>query len=125
MIIVYPWHYKNDNYVTVKKSNNRTLMKALILLVCLVFCVFLTSCSDTSDSDVSKEDLKVGVLLDTNGQEYAVGKSFGIAIEIAAEDINNYLQDMGHSKRIKLFIEDTQGDPQVAAEKIKNFVSIQ
>ena len=118
---MYLSHYNNDKYVTFKKIFRGNLMKALILTLCLAFCALLTSCSGASDSDASKKDLKVGVLLDANGQKYAIGKSAKIAIELAAEDINNYLQEMGHTKRIKLFFEDTQGEPKIAAEKIKNF----
>jgi len=105
-------------------SFRKYFKKALVLMLCLGSCLLSTSCSgasETSTNTSSKENLKVGVLLDENGQQYAAGKSLKIAMELAAEDINLFLQKNGFSKQVKLYFEDTQGEPQIAAKKIKSF----
>ena len=99
----------------------RVLSKVLVLVLCLAMCLQFTACFGADGTASSKDDLKVGVLLDVNGKKLEQGKYNKIATEIATEDINHYLQELGHTKRVKLFIEDTQGDPSIASEKIKNF----
>ncbi len=94
-------------------------MKRLIFTLCLACAILLSAC--TSSENTPDEDLKAGILLDVNGQVYQAGKAFKAAVELAAEDINHNLQKNGFSKRIRLFIEDTQGQPQLASQKIENF----
>lgn len=98
----------------------RSLKKWFIVSLCVSLCIISIACTSNT-SQKQTDDLKVGVLLDTNGQTYSVGKSSLIAIQMTVNDINQYLKDLGHTKQVKLFVEDTKGDPKIAAEKIKNF----
>jgi branched-chain amino acid transport system substrate-binding protein len=93
-------------------------VKRLIIALTLVFVILLTTCACSGEA--ADKDLKVGVLLDINGQVYEAGKAFNAGIELAAEDINHYLQDNGFSKRIRLLVEDTRGQPQIASQKIES-----
>lgn len=101
--------------------NRSNILFLFLISLCLVFGIVLASCSDSSTADGPSANLRVGVLLDETGQAYPIGRIALSAIELAAEDFNRRLKENGHSKQIELFVEDTQGDPQIAAEKIQTF----
>jgi len=101
--------------------NHSKFLLPLLSAACLAFFAALASCSGTSTADGPTDNLRVGVLLDADNRIYPIGKTAVTAIELAAEDFNRYLKENGHTKQIELFVEDTQGDPQVAAEKIQRF----
>lgn len=101
--------------------NHSNILFLFLISLCLAFGIVLASCSDSSTADGPSANLRVGVLLDETGQAYPIGRIALSAIELAAEDFNRRLKENGHSKQIELFVEDTQGDPQIAAEKIQTF----
>ncbi len=62
-----------------------------------------------------------GALLSLTGSASIIGESSEAALELAVEDVNEYLSCIGSETSIKLIVEDTGTDPAVALEKLKSF----
>jgi branched-chain amino acid transport system substrate-binding protein len=97
----------------------KVLAIALIILAAVVFACGCTGTTTTRQGEV--QDIAVGVLLPLSGDFSEAGESSRVAIEVAAEDINDYYASIGSDRRIRLHIEDTATDPAVALEKLKAF----
>ena len=63
-------------------------------------------------------EIKIGVLLPLSGGLASGGEDAQAALEIAAEDINDYLSEVDSNARVTLVIEDTQTSPAVALDKL-------
>ena len=100
---------------------NTGILLLLLAAACVGFCALISACSDTSNAEGPGDSFRVGVLLDVNNQVYPIGGISVTALELAAEDFNRYLKDNGHTKQIELVVEDTQGDPAIAEEKMQAF----
>lgn len=91
---------------------------------CLVSGAMPGFCSEGANAFASNHrmnTLRVGVLLDANDVAYPIGSIAITAIQQAAEDFNRYLKENKQSKRIRVFVLDTQGDPAIAAEQMGVF----
>ena len=60
-----------------------------------------------------------GALLGRTGDARSLGESGEAALELAVEDINEYLLSIGSKTRISVIVEDTKTDPAVALEKLQ------
>ena len=70
-----------------------------------------------------QQTVKIGALLPITGVSSSLGESEGAALKIATKDINEYLFKTHSSNGIELIIEDTQSDPSVSLEKIKQLAA--
>ena len=61
-----------------------------------------------------------GALLPLTGDLSSLGESSEAALELAVEDVNQYLSSIGSETSVKLIVEDTGTDPAVALEKLKS-----
>ena len=61
-----------------------------------------------------------GALLSLTGSTSSMGESSEAALELAVEDINEYLLSIGSKTRISVIVEDTKTDPAVALEKLQS-----
>ena len=65
------------------------------------------------------EEISIGVLLPITGTLSSLGESGYNIVKIALKDINNYLDNIDSKYRIKLFVENTNTNPDEALQKIK------
>ncbi len=65
----------------------------------------------------------LGALLPLTGTWSSVGESENAAIKIAIKDVNQYFTKNHSNIRIKLIVEDTETDPVVSLEKIKDLAT--
>ena len=65
------------------------------------------------------EEISIGVLLPITGTLSSLGESGYNIVKITLQDINNYLDNINSKYRIKLFIENTNTNPDEALQKIK------
>jgi branched-chain amino acid transport system substrate-binding protein len=61
-----------------------------------------------------------GALLALTGSGSSMAESGEAALELAVEDVNEYLLSIGSKTRIRLIVEDTKTDPAVALEKLQS-----
>jgi branched-chain amino acid transport system substrate-binding protein len=71
-------------------------------------------------ADPARNELVVGALLSIRGPWSTLGQSSRAVLEIAVEEINDYLARQGSPTRVRLIVEDTQTDPTVALAKLKS-----
>jgi branched-chain amino acid transport system substrate-binding protein len=61
-----------------------------------------------------------GALLALTGSASSLAESGEAALELAVEDVNEYLLSIGSKTRISVIVEDTKSDPAVALEKLQS-----
>ena len=71
----------------------------------------------------ASETLIIGGLLSLTGSWSSLGKSSKIIMQLARDDINTYLKHHRSNKRVRLMIEDTQLQPEIAKEKYQQLVA--
>ena len=67
--------------------------------------------------------MKIGALLPITGVSSSLGESEGAALKIATKDINEYLFKTHSSNGIEPIIEDTQSNPSVRLDNLKQLGS--
>ena len=72
---------------------------------------------------LKQQTVKIGALLPITGVSSSLGDSEGAALKIATKDINEYLFKTHSSIGIELIIEDTQTNPSVSLEKLKQLAA--
>jgi branched-chain amino acid transport system substrate-binding protein len=77
------------------------------------------SCTKTNDTKPAQQTVTVGALLSLTGNWSSLGITSKAAIEIAADDINNYMEGTGSKYRFATTIYDTKLDTAVA----KHFIT--
>lgn len=75
---------------------------------------------DTMMDNMEIRTIDVGVMLPATGDIASHGQDSRIAVELAADDFNAYLEQQDADWRVNLIVEDTQTDPIVALEKIQS-----
>ncbi|MFB5601093.1 MAG: ABC transporter substrate-binding protein [Nitrososphaeraceae archaeon] len=65
------------------------------------------------------EEIRLGALLPITGTLSSVGESGLVTLNIVTKDINNYLDDINSPYRIKILVEDTGTNPEIALKKLK------
>jgi branched-chain amino acid transport system substrate-binding protein len=92
---------------------------ALVILAAVIFCCGCTGTETSPTTQGTVQENVIGVLLPLSGDFSESGEASRIAIEVAADDINDYFTSIGSDYRVRLHIEDTTTDPAVALEKLK------
>jgi ABC-type branched-subunit amino acid transport system substrate-binding protein len=72
---------------------------------------------------LKQQTMKIGALLPITGVSSSLGESEGAALKIATKDINEYLFKTHSSNSIELIIEDSQSNPSVSLEKLKQLAA--
>ena len=72
---------------------------------------------------LKQQIVKIGALLPITGVSSSLGESEGAALKIATKDINEYLFKTHSSNGIELIIEDSQSNPSVSLEKLKQLAA--
>jgi len=95
-----------------------------ILIILLVLSVAIFSCSEEKLLLFSdKDEIPIGALLSLTGSWVSLGESSKEALEYGITEINVYMEELGYSTRFKLYIEDTQTDPEIALQKLQSLHS--
>jgi len=64
-------------------------------------------------------EIKIGALYSLSGSLATYGQNGAAALELAVQEANEYLQKAGIGVTVKLYLEDTQTDPNVALQKLQ------
>jgi len=65
--------------------------------------------------------MNIGALISLTGSGASTGQSSQVSLDLARQDVENYLNDLGYRISIHLFIEDTQTDTAIALRKLIGF----
>ena len=83
--------------------------------------LFSMSCQkSTLTQETETETLEIGILAPLTGAAASIGESTRLAIDIAFQDVNEYLESTGSSVRADFQLHDTQTDPTTALQELKN-----
>ena len=88
-----------------------------IMTLLLVTSIGLSACGKEEPPCAEKEsptEIVLGALLPLTGDLSSSGETASAALEIAVNDINEYLSDIGYEKRVRLIVEDTGTDPNIS-----------
>jgi len=66
-----------------------------------------------------EDEIPIGALLPLSGTLSGVAENNKVAMEIAVEEVNKYLAEMGAPWKLKLYVEDTELNPTVTLEKLQ------
>ncbi|HDD63573.1 MAG TPA: amino acid ABC transporter substrate-binding protein [Thermoprotei archaeon] len=69
------------------------------------------------------KEIPIGVLLPLQGPLSTYGNKWKYAVQMAFEDVNNYVKLLGYDITFKPLIEDTQVNPELALTAVKNLYS--
>jgi len=94
------------------------LKKTIFHLLITIFLFSIGCTKEKECDDCQREDITIGALLSLSGSGSSAGESTEKALEIALNDINQYLGDISAGNSVSLVIEDTQTDPIMALEKM-------
>jgi branched-chain amino acid transport system substrate-binding protein len=70
-----------------------------------------------------KQSVTLGALLPLSGALSSLGESEHAALKIAVKDVNEYFSKTNSNTRVGLIIEDTQTNPAISLEKLKNLAA--
>ena len=100
------------------------MKRIVIFIILLVLSVAIFSCSEEKLLLFSdKDEIPIGALLSLTGSWVSLGESSKEALEYGITEINTYMEELGYSTRFKLYIEDSQTDPEIALQKLKSLHS--
>jgi len=70
-----------------------------------------------------KQSITLGALLPLTGASSSLGESEDAAIKIAIKNVNEYFSKSNSNTRVGLIIEDTQTNPEISLEKLKDLAA--
>jgi branched-chain amino acid transport system substrate-binding protein len=73
----------------------------------------------SDDSAAAEDEILIGALLDFSGSWITLGRASEATLNIAVDEINERLESDGRDERVRLVIEDTGLDPEIALEKLQ------
>jgi ABC-type branched-subunit amino acid transport system substrate-binding protein len=127
--------YKKYLKMSHKISKKIPLVPSILIVVIpmLIFAIsfypsffsnsYQNESSSKDDSSSSKfSEIKIGTLLGLSGVSSERGNTQKSAIKEAVNDVNKYFNDSKIDKRVVLHVEDTERNPHIAVEKLKNLV---
>ncbi|MCX6689307.1 MAG: penicillin-binding protein activator [Methanoregula sp.] len=93
---------------------------AIIALLLIFTGIVFSGCLGQQTSPLASKEIVIGALVPLTGDWSSKGQNFSGAITLAVQDVNDNLASSGSPDRVKLLVEDTATDPDVAQEKIRN-----
>lgn len=91
---------------------------AVLAAFTLCFCFQRCAKDDTAPPPSKQKTVKVGALLSLTGNWSSLGLNSKAALEIAADDINHYMEETGSAYRFALSVYDTKLDTALAEQAI-------
>ena len=101
---------------------NNPYFKFLILAIIPVF-LFVNCNKDNCNDEPEQKIITIGALVPLTGQAASVGESSATALNLAIDDINQYLNSLGSGKSLNVLVEDTETDTTIALQKLKELHS--
>jgi branched-chain amino acid transport system substrate-binding protein len=86
-------------------------------IISLIFILF-TSCKKNETPENTGRKIKVGLLLPLTGGGSSVGESSQAALNLALQDINDYLAAIGADQHLEVTIKDTHTDTVVSLQEL-------
>lgn len=90
-------------------------------LAAALVVVLAAGCGDDSSGPADDQDIVIGGLFSLTGNWSTLGIASKAAMEIAAQDVNEYLADAGSAVRFSVQVEDTKLDPALAQSGLEKF----
>jgi branched-chain amino acid transport system substrate-binding protein len=93
--------------------------------ICIILAILLSGCIESSGETANigatsePENITIGALLPLTGSVASIGEASQVALEVSAEDINGYFSGLGSGMNVELVVKDTESDPEMALEKLK------
>ena len=89
---------------------------AIVLTIGVVLAVLVAGCTTKSQigsapTSEARQIIPIGALVDLTGESSSEGDATLAALEMAAEDMNSFLEEIGSSRHVALMVEDSGTDP--------------
>jgi branched-chain amino acid transport system substrate-binding protein len=89
---------------------------AIVLTIGVVLAVLVAGCTTKSQigsapTSEARQIIPIGALVDLTGESSSEGDATLAALEMAAEDMNSLLEEIGSSRHVALMVEDSGTDP--------------
>jgi len=81
----------------------------------------LVGCGGGGGGSNQNETLRIGALLSLTGGWSSLGQTSQAAMQVAADDVNVYLHDIGSDLRVEVEVADTELDPDLASVALQRF----
>lgn len=81
------------------------------IVAAVVLAAGLAACGDNPAGAGDEDEVVVGGLFSLTGNWSTLGQTGQAALELAVEDVNDYLEDAGSEMRFRAVVEDTRLDP--------------
>jgi branched-chain amino acid transport system substrate-binding protein len=118
------FHNRNN---TPNRIQYLQVLVAAVLIGGILSYGFMTSVATESTRyfgpTEGENTILIGALLPLSGTLSSFGDSAEASLTLAVDDVNNQLAKSGSSSRVRLIIEDTKTDPNVAREKLMDLAS--
>jgi branched-chain amino acid transport system substrate-binding protein len=92
---------------------------AVLMLVCGFAAGWFARVPAPAPSQPEERELVIGALLPLSGALSSSGESTRVALELATNEINEYLVELESPTKVSLLVEDTATDPAVALEQLQ------
>jgi len=93
-------------------------MKFCLILACLI-CI-ITAIDVGYGANPELQEIKLGALVPLTGDWASQGEGSNAGLEVARDDVNGFLENIGSGWRVNLTTEDTGTDPANALKKLEN-----
>jgi branched-chain amino acid transport system substrate-binding protein len=110
-----------------KRIQYLQVLVAVILIGGILSYGFMTSVATESTryfgAIEGENTILIGALLPLTGTLSSFGESAEASLALAVDDVNSQLAESGSSSRVRLVLEDTKTDPNVARQKLMDLAS--
>src|SRR5688500_8845040 len=95
------------------------VLSAFVSLLFIGCFLLINACSDSDDN--AERTLQIGVLAPLTGSLSSTGQSGAAAIELALDDVNQYLENSESKLKVSLDVRDDQTDATTALQLLTEF----
>jgi branched-chain amino acid transport system substrate-binding protein len=99
-------------------------MKTIKIIISLILLITLVNAGCKKKESIYKavqeEEIRIGALLALTGTGYSSGQSSQVALELAHQDINEYLANVENPVKVTLITADTKTDTAEALKQLKS-----
>lgn len=117
--LVFNYIVTNQFFIpkVMRKMNFMKFLPLALLLFCIAAC---SEDDEKKEQHAHEETLTVGTFLSLTGEWSTLGETSKAALEIAAEDINEYLETKKSGHQIEVLVYDTKLEPDQALKAIES-----
>lgn len=74
----------------------------------------------TGEATNESENITIGALLPLTGSVSSIGEASKVALEVSAEDLNNYYSEIGSGEHVEIVVKDTEAILRKLWKSLKN-----